>query len=202
MTRELVKLVRETGRSALPAGGRPGPGGALLPRPAGVRGGQAARRRPAHAALCTAARGGTVLLSQDENSAEEAARPARRRSGRTYWDAVFLVDDVDRLAGELRARGVRIDVGIGISAVSSRMLEICDDWGNTVAFAEAEDAWRPALRRLTGRAVPRGRAPPCATAGSPARNARSTPGSSGSTRACRAIAIRCTCSSPPACCTG
>ncbi|MCB5909688.1 VOC family protein [Streptomyces pinistramenti] len=105
-----------------------------------------------HAALCTAARrGGAVLLSQTE---EGSGEPVRRRPDQSYWDAVFFVDDIDRVAGQLRARGVRIDVGIGISAVSSRMLEICDDWGNRVAFAEAGEGWRPALRRLTEQVVP------------------------------------------------
>ncbi|GAA0416005.1 VOC family protein [Streptomyces luteireticuli] len=110
-----------------------------------------------HAALCTdERRGGTVLLARSEGTAEGegTGAPPRRRSDQAYWDAVFFVDDIDRVAGELRARGVRIDVGIGVSALSGRMLEICDDWGNRLAFAEAAGAWRPALRQFTERVVP------------------------------------------------
>ncbi|WP_274918784.1 VOC family protein [Streptomyces sp. WZ-12] len=108
-----------------------------------------------HAALCAAQhRGGTVLLTRSEEGAEATGGPARRQSDQAYWDAAFFVDDIDRVADELRTRGVRIDVGIGISTLSDRMLEIRDDWGNRLAFAEADDGWRPALRQLTERAVP------------------------------------------------
>ncbi|SFQ68762.1 VOC family protein [Amycolatopsis rubida] len=106
-------------------------------------------QRP-HAALASG-HGATVLLRA---AGDEERESRRRRSGNSDWDALFFVGDLDRVARELRDGGVRIEVGIGVSAVAYRTLEIRDEWGNALAFAEAAGGWRPATRELAERVIP------------------------------------------------
>src|SRR2546423_589014 len=51
-----------------------------------------------------------------------------RRFGGRPWDALFFVDEIERVAADLRGRGANIQVGLGITDVSDRTLEVRDDW--------------------------------------------------------------------------
>jgi catechol 2,3-dioxygenase-like lactoylglutathione lyase family enzyme len=95
--------------------------------------------------------GATVLLQQAEAA---TGRHSHRRFADRSWDALFFVDGIERLAADLRRRGANIQVGLGITDVSDRTLEIRDDWGNVLAFAEASVGLRPAVRRAAVSVVP------------------------------------------------
>jgi hypothetical protein len=96
--------------------------------------------------------GGAVLLQQVPDGA--STEYSHRRLCDQSWDALFFVADIERVAGLLRERGARIQVGVGITNVSDRTLELRDDWGNVLAFAEARIGLRAAVRDAIGRIVP------------------------------------------------
>ncbi|GIH03418.1 hypothetical protein Rhe02_14850 [Rhizocola hellebori] len=79
---------------------------------------------------------------------------SRRRHAGQAWDAFIEVDNLDPIAKDLRARGTQIQVGIGITFLSDRTLEVRDDWGNVIAFAERPVSTRASMRRLIRSAVP------------------------------------------------
>lgn len=79
---------------------------------------------------------------------------SHRRFGGLQWDALFFVDDVAEVSEALRARGARIQVGVGITAVSDRTLEVRDEWGNVLAFAESRSGVRPRIRSAVGAVLP------------------------------------------------
>lgn len=101
-------------------------------------------------------RGGCEVLLQAISPETEVGPggASRRNFADQAWDALFQVDSIDAIARDLRLRGTRIEVGIGITAVSDRTLEVRDDWGNVVAFAETPIGPRAVLRRLAHAAVP------------------------------------------------
>lgn len=105
--------------------------------------------RPSSALVC---RGAAQVLLQRAPSG--AVGLSHRRFGGLQWDALLFVDDVERLAGDLRARGARIQVGIGITSVSDRTLEVRDEWGNVMAFAEQRVGPRAAVRSAVSAALP------------------------------------------------
>ena len=79
---------------------------------------------------------------------------SRRRLAGQAWDALIEVDDLDRVAKDLRTRGTQIQVGIGITLLSDRTLEVRDDWGNVIAFAERPVSARAWMRRMGRASVP------------------------------------------------
>ena len=103
------------------------------------------------AAVLARAPGGSALL---QLASPGARGYARRRFGPRAWDAVFYVRDPDRAAAALRARGARVQVGIGVTHVSEFTFEVRDPWGNILAFAATSGGLRSALGRGVRRAVP------------------------------------------------
>ncbi|MPQ96889.1 hypothetical protein GB931_02915 [Modestobacter sp. I12A-02628] len=79
----------------------------------------------------------TLLLQATDRADASVAEVSPRRLAVHAWDALLLVDDVEALAADLKARGARITVGLGITPVSDHTLEVRDPWGNLLAFAGA-----------------------------------------------------------------
>lgn len=79
----------------------------------------------------------TLLLQVTDDPDASVAEVSRRRLARSAWDALVLVDDVESLVTELRSRGAKITVGLGVTHVSDHTLEVRDPWGNLLAFAGA-----------------------------------------------------------------
>ncbi|SHF86438.1 VOC family protein [Streptoalloteichus hindustanus] len=105
---------------------------------------------PTTAVLARRAEGAVLLqLAPDD---EEGF--SHREFADRAWDALFLVDDIGRVASQLRSRRANIEFGIGITEVSDRTLEVRDEWGNILAFAATYDGLRPAVRQLVERTVP------------------------------------------------
>jgi hypothetical protein len=86
----------------------------------------------------------TLLLQQAPGTG------GRERRGGAAWDALVMVDDVAEVAADLRRRGTRILLGVGMSHVSGRTLAVPDGCGNVVAFAERSSGVRHAVRTAGG----------------------------------------------------
>lgn len=108
-------------------------------------------RFDATASAMVSGRCGQLLLQQ---ASGDTAAFSHRRLGGNPWDALFHVDDIERLAEQLRGRGARVQVGLGITAVSDKTLEVRDEWGNVLAFAGADIGLRSVLRSAAAKAVP------------------------------------------------
>jgi catechol 2,3-dioxygenase-like lactoylglutathione lyase family enzyme len=108
--------------------------------------------RPPAAAIARRPEGAVLLQLAPPGPAPYTRRQLAPQS----WDAVIYVADIDRVAAQLRERGAREQVGIGISHLSDRTLEVRDAWGNVLAFAAAESGARQALRSGLRGAVPAG----------------------------------------------
>ncbi|MFC5288472.1 VOC family protein [Actinokineospora guangxiensis] len=96
-------------------------------------------------------RHGQVLLQLAPGGVAEFSH---RRLGGLHWDALFFVDDIEAVAESMRARGARIQVGLGITAVSDKTLEVRDEWGNVLAFAGAPVGLGARVRSAASKAVP------------------------------------------------
>ncbi|MEV6815383.1 VOC family protein [Micromonospora sp. NPDC051296] len=96
-------------------------------------------------------RGSAAVLLQ---AVKQSGDVSLRQFAEHAWDALFEVDDIEALATDLRRRHANVQVGLGITPVSDRTLEVRDKWGNVLAFAERADRRRLSARRIARAAVP------------------------------------------------
>ncbi|GHE27118.1 hypothetical protein GCM10017673_31450 [Streptosporangium violaceochromogenes] len=94
---------------------------------------------------------GSLLL---QAAPDDAGGFSHRRFADRSWDALFFVDDIERVAARLRANRADIEFGIGVTGISERTLEVRDEWGNILAFAATYDGLRQTLRYVVNRTIP------------------------------------------------